>query len=381
MSKLQRLVTAPAVRVGAVVALLGAVLSLAPADASTPTEGSVSDTSTSVAWSGGPFVVPNVTGTALDQPACTAPTDCDDFTLHVSTPAGYGTTHQLDVRVAWPNQAADFDVYVLDEAGNVVGNAASSADPERVILPPTSGDYTVRVVPFAPAGQSYQATATLSEVPANPPPGTGTRPSFTTYAAPSSLNDANNAGEPSIGTSFDTGSTFFQSYLSTYKVTFDDATSPATATWADVSANAANGCAVGSTASLDPILYTDHQTGRTFESQLSGVDSLTCYTDDDGATWFPSEGGGIPSGVDHQTLGGGPFSRERRRPAADLGLPERRLLLQPGHRDRLLRGVPRRWPDVRCGRPDLQPARLRRPPRPRQGRSRRHRLRAQQGVW
>ncbi|MEP6815210.1 MAG: CARDB domain-containing protein, partial [Marmoricola sp.] len=44
------------------------------------------------------------------------------------------------------------------------------------------------------------------------------------------------------------------------------------------------------------------------ESQLSGVDSLTCYTDDDGKTWQPSQGGGIPSGVDHQTIGGGTFS-------------------------------------------------------------------------
>ncbi len=75
-----------------------------------------------------------------------------------------------------------------------------------------------------------------------------------------------------------------------------------------MSANAANGCPRAAPTSLDPILFTDHQTGRTFESQLSGVDSLTCYTDDDGTTWTPSTGGGIPSGVDHQTIGGGPFS-------------------------------------------------------------------------
>jgi hypothetical protein len=37
------------------------------------------------------------------------------------------------------------------------------------------------------------------------------------------------------------------------------------------------------------------------------VNSLTCYSDDEGATWHPSTGGGIPSGVDHQTLGGGNF--------------------------------------------------------------------------
>ena len=295
-------------RFTATFALLGAALTIGTADAATPNEGTVTDTSTSVSWSGGPFVAPNATGNALDQPDCSLPQSCDDYTLHVSTPAGYGTTHTLDIKVAWTNTAADFDVYVLDQAGNVVGTAASSADPEQVVLPPTSGDYTVRVVPYAPVGESYNATATLATTPANPSPGTDTPPGFTDYAAPSSLPDANNAGEPSIGTSYKTDKTFFQSSLSTYKVDFDDTSTPATATWTDASANAGDGCPQGSTVSLDPILFTDHETGRTFESQLTGADSATCYTDDDGKTWSPSTGGGIPSGVDHQTVGGGAYS-------------------------------------------------------------------------
>jgi hypothetical protein len=140
------------------------------------------------------------------------------------------------------------------------------------------------------------------------PTSTATAPTFADYAAPETLSNAHGAGEPSIGYSAPSGSSFYQAYLSTYRVRFDDTTTPATANWSDVSANATNGCVVGSTQSLDPILYTDRVTGRTFESQLSGVDSLTCYTDDGGATWHPSMGGGIPSGVDHQTLGGGPFA-------------------------------------------------------------------------
>jgi CARDB len=303
-------VTSRTARFTAVVALLGGALTIGSADAATPGDGTVSDTSTSVSWSGGPFVAPNPTGNALDQPDCTLPESCDDYTLHVSTPAGYGSTHTLDIKVAWADTAADFDVYVLDKAGNVVGTAASSAAPEQVVLPPDSGDYTVRVVPYAPVGESYDATATLAAVPANPAPGTDTPPAFTDYAAPSSLPDADNAGEPSIGTSYKTGNTFFQSYLSTYKVAFDDTVSPATATWTDASANADKGCPQGSTVSLDPILFTDHDTGRTFESQLTGAESATCYTDDDGKTWSPSTGGGIPSGVDHQTVGGGPFSAD-----------------------------------------------------------------------
>ena len=310
MHSARRWITSRPVRFTALLGLTAAGLGLGTADAATPTEGTVSDTASSTTWGGGPFVAPNATGGALDQPDCSVPQSCDDFTLHVATPAGYGTTHRLDVKVSWANTAADFDVYVLDEAGHVVGTSASSADPEQVVLPPDSGDYTVRVVPYAPLGSSYDATATLATVPADPAPGTDTPPSFADYAAPSTFTDANNAGEPSIGTSFESGSTMFQAYLSTFKATFDDSTTPASATWSDVSASAANGCPQGSTASLDPILFTDHQTGRTFESQLAGATSLTCYTDDDGATWSPSTGGGIPSGVDHQTIGGGAFAAD-----------------------------------------------------------------------
>src|SRR6185295_13093365 len=58
----------------------------------------------------------------------------------------------------------------------------------------------------------------------------------------------------------------------------------------------------------DPILSTDSATGRTFSSQLLGRTSLLSYTDDDGASWTPSQGSGISSGVDHQTVGAGPFA-------------------------------------------------------------------------
>jgi hypothetical protein len=287
----------------AAVVLAGAVA----ATGSTPSAGTLTDTSGPRTWTGGPFLVANVTGSAGD-PVCTAPQSCDDYTLTVAAPAGFGDTNNLKIQVSWPNAAADFDLYVLDSAGNAVAISASSADPETVIMPPTSGTYTVRVVPFAPLGQSYSASASMVAKPNDAPPAsTAPTPELANYGAPESLSNAHNAGEPSIGSSFTTGSSFYQALTSTYKVAFNDAVTPATATWNDVSANTANGCPQGSTTSLDPILYTDPTTGRTFESQLSGVDSLTCYTDDEGATWHPSQGGGIPSGVDHQTLGGGNF--------------------------------------------------------------------------
>lgn len=292
----------------AVGVLVAGAVGLGTAEAATPTSGTLTDTSGPVTWSGGPFVAANATAQASGEPVCVLPSSCDDFALHVSAPAGYDTDHNLQIKVAWSNNAADFDVYLYDAAGHLAATAASSADPETITVAPNSGDYVVRVVPFAPLGESYSATASMVAKPANPAPGTATPPGFTAYPADPRVADPNGAGEPSIGFNPKSGATLYQAGLVTLRATFDDSTSPAAASWSDVSADAASGCPQGSTISLDPILFTDRTTGRTFESQLSGVDSLTCYTDDDGASWSPSQGGGIPSGVDHQTIGGGPYS-------------------------------------------------------------------------
>jgi hypothetical protein len=122
-------------------------------------------------------------------------------------------------------------------------------------------------------------------------------PTFTNYVGPSDL--AGDAGEPSIGYNPKTDATLFQSYVTTLKVTgFDGA---GNATWTDVTEPTA-------TVSLDPILWTDRDTGRTITSQLFLACSKAAITDDDGATWLPSQGCGLGTGIDHQTIGGGPFS-------------------------------------------------------------------------
>src|SRR3954468_17091916 len=113
-----------AVTAGLAAAVLLAPAAL-PADAANPSSGTVSDSSTSVTWSAGPFATPNPTNAAGD-PICNALTECDDYALHVSTPPGYGGDHQLAISVAWGNSAADFDLYVLDSAGKILSSSASS---------------------------------------------------------------------------------------------------------------------------------------------------------------------------------------------------------------------------------------------------------------
>jgi hypothetical protein len=124
-----------------------------------------------------------------------------------------------------------------------------------------------------------------------------TPPSFTNYAAPNGLGTG--AGEPSIGVDWKTNKTLYEAGLQTLRVDFS--TTPPT--WKDVSST------LTSTASLDPILFTDHTTGRTFVSQLTGACSLMAFSDDDGASWTQNPVGcGLAAAADHQTVGGGAFA-------------------------------------------------------------------------
>ena len=308
---------------------LGASLGwLTFADTNPGSPGTVSLANPTLTYMGGPFIAPNPTA-QTGTPICTAPMSCDDFVLTVDMTGGPNPdpTKHVKISVGWPLSSADFDVYVLQGA-TVVATSASSADPEVVVLPALSATYTIRVVPFAPAGQIYTATVTLENIPPSPPPGTGPAPRYQNYAPnPSDLSGAGSAGEPSIGIDWNPnvpglkhgtvntgGVAFFTANLNEFRVSFDDCSSPAknpntpvgtftnAPLWEDVT-NASEGVE-----SLDPIGFVDHQTGRVFQSQLAGASSIMSYSDDDGGTWTQSQGSGQPAGVDHQTVGGGPYN-------------------------------------------------------------------------
>jgi hypothetical protein len=107
-------------------------------------------------------------------------------------------------------------------------------------------------------------------------------------------------GEPSIGVNFQTNTALAQYELKTLKVTWDDTKSPPKPTITEVTPITSD------ITSLDPILSVDARTGRTFVSQLTLACSLMSYSDDDGASWTPSEGCGPGALFDHQAVGVGP---------------------------------------------------------------------------
>ena len=138
-----------------------------------------------------------------------------------------------------------------------------------------------------------------------------TIPTYVNYAPTDKADPlaiGHDAGEPSIGVNWKTGKVMYQAVLQTVQVTFDDSTMPAKATYKDVS-NPLTGANT-----LDPILFTDSVTGRTFVSQLTPPCSVAVYTDTDGegvagdplTGYRPSMGCAAGANFDHQTFSAGP---------------------------------------------------------------------------
>ena len=221
-------------------------------------------------------------------------------------------------------------VLKLYYGGVVVAEQDTGTSPEPIHYATGSnlatGTYQVEVCPFE--GQAvltpsdYSGVIIVSEAPllGTTPPVTGPvvvtpapidpgpRPRYQSHTPSAAQIEAgmtkNSQDEPNIGVNWSSGAVMLQALLQTLRVGFDDQACPQTppSTWKDVTP-------LTSQESFDPILFSDHQTNRTFVSHLlllpgAGASS---FTDDDGTNWIPIQGAGVGSGFDHQTLGGGPF--------------------------------------------------------------------------
>ena len=272
-----------------------AVLAAIPVQAASPGLGTVSETSSQAAWSGGPRLLS--VGTVCGGPANAK---CDNYQLTIAPPSS-SPNYKVEITLT-PQLLDDYDLEVFGPNGQLVGSSGSSVGTaEKVVLNnPAGGTYTVSAAPYVSL-RAYSASAALTVLAPPSPPSSVPAPTYGIYSPPAGLGLS--AGEPTLGVNEQTGAVMYIAGLETLKVDFDDASAPATAAWTDVSTT------LTSLTTFDPILFTDQQTGRTFVSQLLPIKvSLMAFTDDDGLTWSPSMGAGINSGVDHQSVGGGPFS-------------------------------------------------------------------------
>lgn len=132
-------------------------------------------------------------------------------------------------------------------------------------------------------------------------------PRFDAYAADEKLRNAHNAGEPSVGVTWNTGHAFFQANSNTYRAAFDDNTTDANGapkvTWTDVTPPS-------SRINVDPILHADHATNRVWAGGLDGACSILGFSDDDGATWVPTGNVCNFAQFDHESFGSGAWASD-----------------------------------------------------------------------
>ena len=306
----------------ALLALSGLISFLA--FAGDPPTGNIGPSGPTVTWNGTATGTPP-TGGAED--ACEEGTNCDTFGLTLTGTTADWLGQQVHVQINWLLPATDYDLYIhkggLD--GPVVASSGSAGTThEQVDLNPASasvgtGLFTVHVVYFATSGADQYSGAAEAVAAGTPPvaapPASGPAARYENFnppaAGPATLGRS--SGEPSIGIGLPIaghpeGRAMFQSDVQTLRVTFNGAC--ARPSWE-------NKPPVTSQEDFDPILFTDFLTGRTIVHLLTfagnviaGESSITDTTPpaNDGDVWTPSKGSGIGSGIDHQTVGGGPYA-------------------------------------------------------------------------
>src|SRR5205809_1566593 len=156
--------------------------------ASTPSSGTLTDTSGPQTYTAGPFFVANPTPVIfVDQgPECFGSEQpCDDYALTVTLPAGYHTAHPnaaVKVTMSWTDNgsgASDYNLYIYknprgdcspqdctstDGSQAADYQSASSANPEVATISPVSDgthQYTVKIVPYTPTGENVHVTIEL----------------------------------------------------------------------------------------------------------------------------------------------------------------------------------------------------------------------------
>jgi PKD repeat protein len=297
-----------------------------------------------VTYDAGPFFQANQSPLGLGQldsgPRCDdLAFPCDDRLLTISLPAGYTAAHPfagVKVTLTWTDSGAgqsDYDLYIFrtpradctpnnctqtdgtqqaDHQSTSSGNVPEAA----TIFPLVDGNhtYTVRINPFQPTGETVHVRIELLPGGGDAVPGFGgpdpTQPGVPRYqnfyAPPGTSAQDNVQGEFNIGFNPKSGRIMTMNNGPIWRLTPPEKNTPAKpecceAVWEDKSTASLN---IG----LDPILWTDQKTGRTFAANsTAGANAVYAYSDTDGDSW--TEGGASPpnGGADHETIGSGPY--------------------------------------------------------------------------
>jgi len=229
---------------------------------------------------------------------------------------------------------SDYDLYIYSGViGDLNGampadfQSASSSNPEVASISPLAdgtSQFSIKIVPYTPTQEIVHVRIELLPGAASGGGGGGggpfggpdqTTPGVPRYQIfvppPGSSAEVGN-GEFNIGVNPLTGHIFTMNSGPIWRLTPGEAQAPSRpecceALWEDKSAASTN-------TGLDPILWTDQKTGRTFASNsTAGANAAYAYTDsstpglNDGDVWLPVGASPPSGGADHETIGSGPY--------------------------------------------------------------------------
>jgi hypothetical protein len=310
---------------------------------SNPSNGTLTNSSGPITYTAGPFTTPNLSPVGAGQldtgPRCgTTGFDCDNFDLSLQLPAGYTNTHPyaaIKVTMSWVDGGtgkSDYDLYVYkgqvpttDGSMPADYQSASGNDPEvaSIAVTPDLADgnahhFSIKIVPYTPTGETL--TVKVEFLPGQTTAGGGAgfpnfgdtdptvpgNPRFLNFYAPDGTSAQPASGEFNIGFNPHTGRIMLMNVGPIWRITPPELFSPAKpecceGLWEDKDNATTN-------TGLDPILWTDQKSGRTFASNSTvGANVVYGYSDNDGDSWIPI-GGALPNaGADHETIGTGPY--------------------------------------------------------------------------
>src|SRR5437899_9707976 len=301
--------------------------------AATPSSGTLTDTSGPLTYGAGPFFVANPTPILfLDQgPECFGSAQpCDDYVITATLPAGYAAMHpnaSVKVTLGWTDAgsgASDYDLYIYrgivhntDGSQAADYQSASSANPEIATISPLSDgthQYTLKIVPYTPTGENVHVIIELLSGSGGggtpgfggPDPTMPNVPRYQNFYAPAGTSAESSDGEFNIGFNPHSGRIMTMNIGPIWRLTPPERLNPAQpecceALWEDKTN-------LSTITGLDPILWTDQKTGRTFASNSTvGANAVYGYTDNDGDSWVPFGIAAPNGGADHETVGSGPY--------------------------------------------------------------------------
>jgi hypothetical protein len=305
--------------------------------ASTPSSGTLSPSNPVLTYDAGPFNVPNQSPLGLGQldvgPRCDNMTfPCDSYALTVTLPTGYAAGHPnagIKVTVFWTDTGSGrsrYNLYIFNGVVDTLNgtrapdHASTGTNPEVTTINPLAdgtSHYTIKIVPYTPTQETLHARIELlgGDNGLNPTfgdadPTTPGVPRYRIFEAPAGPTADATQGEFNIGFDPKTGRIMVMNIGPIWRLTPPEILTPAKpecceALWEDKSNAATN-------TGLDPILWTDQKTGRTFVSNSTvGANAVYGYTDaaapfNDGDQWVPFAPSPPNFSDDHETLGSGP---------------------------------------------------------------------------